>query len=104
MMKKDLRGQLGGRPRLGVFVFMLILLGGIILSACGGGTGACVGSGGSTLLSPVCKEDWSRSECQEWDEQEINGANWSFYSGDSCEDLGYTDRCSDGSYRFPGDC
>jgi hypothetical protein len=56
------------------------------------------------LLSPVCKEDWTRIECQEWDDEGINGANWDFYGGDSCEDLGYTDRCSDGSYRYSGDC
>jgi hypothetical protein len=89
--------------RLGLIV-LLLLASPMILSACGGGTGACVGSGGDVLLSPVCKPDWSRAECQEWDDEGINGAEWNFFSGDSCQDLGYTDRCSDGSYRFPGDC
>jgi hypothetical protein len=28
----------------------------------------------------------------------------SFLSGDSCVDLGYTERCLDGSYRLPGHC
>lgn len=68
------------------------------------GTGACVGSGGSILYSPVCKEDWSRGECAEWDDENINDANWKFYPGRSCEGLGYDDRCSDGSYRLPGAC
>lgn len=103
-MMRTMRDRLGGQPRLGLFVLIMILVGGVLLSACGGGGGACVGSGGGILLSPVCKQDWSRSECQEWDDEEINGADWNFYSGDSCEDLGYTDRCSDGSYRYAGDC
>jgi hypothetical protein len=102
-MVRTMRDRCGKRPRLGLVFVMLLLVGGSILSACGG-DGACVGSGGGILLSPVCKEDWTRIECQEWDDEGINGADWNFYSGDSCEDLGYTDRCSDGSYRFPGDC
>ena len=102
-MKRMRQDRIGRQHGKALLVLIVILLGGTILSACDG-VGACVGSGGGVLLSPVCKEDWSRSECQEWDDEGINGANWSFYSGDSCEDLGYTDRCSDGSYRFPGDC
>jgi hypothetical protein len=92
------------RSRLVFLLLLVLLIGTLILGACGGGTGACVGSGGDVLLSPVCKPDWSRAECQEWDAEGINGANWDYFGGDSCEGLGYTDRCSDGSYRYPGDC
>ena len=84
-------------------IVIVIVFGALTLSSCSG-TGACVGSGGGILLSPVCKDDWSKSECQEWDAEEVNGANWDFHGGKSCESLGYTDRCSDGSYRLPGDC
>jgi hypothetical protein len=73
-----------------------------ILSSCSG-SGSCVGSGGDILLSPVCKNGWTRAECQEWDDMEINDANWDFKGG-TCERLGYTERCSDGSFRLPGDC
>lgn len=70
---------------------------------CGGGSGACVGTGG-VLSSPECKNGWSQSECQDWQNSGVNGATWTFDSGSSCLDLGYTERCSDGSYRLPGDC
>lgn len=81
-------------------VFGLFL---VTLSACGGGSGACVGTGG-VQASPICKQDWDESECTDWDDQGINGASWSFHGGTSCEELGYTERCSDGSYRLPGAC
>jgi predicted small secreted protein len=81
---------------------LLILLTAFALSTCSG-VGACVGSGGNVLLSPVCKDGWTRAECREWDEMEVNDANWDFKGG-TCEGLGYTDRCSDGSFRLPGDC
>lgn len=85
-----------------VLILTLIFISTIVLSSCGG-SGACVGSGG-VLSSPVCKEDWANSECQEWDDMGINGAEWNFRRGASCEGLGYTERCSDGSFREPGEC
>ncbi len=81
---------------------IIVILSMFILSACSG-TGSCVGSGGDVLLSPVCKNDWIRAECREWDEMEVNDASWNFNSR-TCERQGYTDRCSDGSFRPPGDC
>ena len=72
------------------------------LSACSN-SGSCVGLGGDVLLSPVCKNDWTRAECREWDEMEVNSANWGF-SQRACERQGFTDRCADGSFRLPGDC
>ncbi len=81
------------------FSLSVLLLG----AACGGGGGACVGAGG-VLSSPVCKSGWSQSECQDWQNSGVDGATWTFQSGDSCMDLGYTEQCSDGSYRLPGHC
>jgi len=66
--------------------------------------GACVGSGGSILHSPVCKDEWYAAECRVWDDEGINDANWDFHTLRSCEGLGYTDQCSDGSYRWSGAC
>lgn len=74
----------------------------LLATACGGG-GSCVGTGG-VLLSPVCKDGWTQSECQDWQNAGVNGSTWTFNSGSSCMDLGYTERCSDGSYRLPGAC
>ncbi|NIS81223.1 MAG: hypothetical protein GTO14_13700 [Anaerolineales bacterium] len=93
---------LRGKAKVLIVVFFLVVLCTTILTSCGG-SGACVGSGGSVLSSPVCKDGWTSSECQEWDDMGINDAEWK-YRGSSCESLGYTDRCSDGSYRLPGDC
>lgn len=91
---------IGRRTVFGLALVVALFL--VILSSCGG-AGSCVGSGGDVLLSPVCKNGWTRAECQEWDDMEVNGANWDFKGG-TCERLGYTDRCSDGSFRLPGDC
>jgi hypothetical protein len=83
---------------------LALVLGVVLLgAACGGGGGACVGTGG-VLSSPECKNGWSQSECQDWQNSGVNGATWTFDSGSSCVDLGYTAQCSDGSYRLPGKC
>jgi hypothetical protein len=89
--------------RLILWTLFLCLTLALVQMACVG-TGACVGSGGDILDSPVCKNDWSRAECQEWDDEGINDADWDFHAGRNCEGLGYTERCSDGSYRLPGAC
>ena len=87
-----------------ILLTLLVILVGITCLCSFGGAGACVGSGGDILRSPVCNNDWTSAECREWDQEEINGANWDHFGGRTCERLGYTDRCSDGSYRLPGDC
>jgi len=84
-------------------VLLVIMLASLMLSSCSG-TGTCVGSGGDVLLSPVCKDGWTKGECGEWDAEEINGAQWNYRGGKTCEGLGYTDLCSDGSFRLPGGC
>ncbi|MCC7071645.1 MAG: hypothetical protein IT383_09995 [Deltaproteobacteria bacterium] len=64
--------------------------------------GACVGTGG---VVDECKEDWTQSECTDWDDQEVNGASWSFHAASSCDDLGYSVECADGSFvAQSGDC
>ena len=94
--------------RLGAKNMLLLLLPLIVFpllfSGCLERTGACVGAGGSILSGPVCKEGWTADECQEWDDMEVNDADWTFHRGVSCEDLGYTEECADGSWRWPGYC
>jgi hypothetical protein len=64
------------------------------LWGCGNQLGACVGTGG---IVDECKEGWTRDECEDWDAQEVNDASWSWHSK-SCEKLGYTVECADGSF------
>jgi hypothetical protein len=103
MYVRSRKASIGFRIDKAMPLLSFFIIFAVILSSCGG-SGACVGSGGNILSSPVCKEDWVKSECQEWDDMEINGAEWNFRGGASCEGLGYTERCSDGSYRLPGEC
>ncbi len=91
------------RGQRSTHILFIIVLCSLILSSCSS-TGTCVGLGGDVLLSPVCKDDWTRAECGEWDAEEINDASWKFNGGKTCEGLGYIDRCSDGSFRLPGGC
>ena len=86
-----------------LMLILVTFLSAVVISSCSS-TGTCVGSGGNVLLSPVCKDGWTRSECGEWDNEGINDADWSYNGGKTCEGLGYTERCSDGSYRLPGGC
>lgn len=81
------------------FAFVVCAL---LFSGCSS-TGACVGTGG-VLLSPDCKEAWTQDECQAFADQGVNGATWTFNSGNSCLDLGFTEQCADGSFRQPGAC
>ena len=81
----------------------LLLVVAWLLAACGSGSGACVATGG-VLSSPACKQDWERAECDDWNSQQVNGSSWTFHGGEACAALGYTERCSDGSYRRPGAC
>ena len=72
----------------------------IFASGCGG-VGACVGAGG---IVDVCKEDWTREECDEWDAEGVNGSSWSWQAG-SCESAGFSAQCEDGTWVYSSsDC
>ena len=56
--------------------------------------GACVSSRVQfqNFSSVYCYSEWSKDECRDNDQQEVNGADsWNFHSGDTCGDLGYTE-------------
>ncbi|MEZ4319848.1 MAG: hypothetical protein R3F61_20220 [Myxococcota bacterium] len=57
------------------------------LGGCGG-TGVCAGYS-SLFDEEYCHDDWTRAECEDWDAQEINGAQWTFHSGQTCADRGF---------------
>ena len=82
------------------FVIFFITTFCLLLTGCGN-TGACVGQYGVGKYE--CKEDWYKEECEAWDEDQVNGSDWIFHSRKSCESLGYTNMCSDGSY-VEGSC
>ena len=75
-----------------LFIITLIAF---ALSACGS-SGACVGEYGAG--KEECKEGWDKAECDQWDEDQINGSSWAFYSGDSCSSLGFENECFDGPF------
>lgn len=66
----------------------------------GCGPGLCEGTGG---IVDECKEGWSRAECEEWDEEEVNGASWTYHGAGTCEGRGYSVECPDGSWVLPQD-
>jgi len=72
-----------------------------VLGTCAGCVGSCEGTGG---LVDECKEGWTQGECDEWDAEEVNDADWT-WSAQSCEALGYDVECADGSFvQSSSDC
>lgn len=61
-------------------------------AACSGDVGACDGYS-PVLKRRYCQDDFSQAECADWDQQDVNGASWSFHEGQTCEDRG----CGGGS-------
>ena len=61
----------------------------LLLSSCGG-TGCCVSDPVyySYGYRVYCYDDWDKSDCEENDSEQVNGASWTFYRGDTCEDRG----------------
>jgi len=72
-----------------------------VVLATGCGAGVCIGSGG---FVDECKEGWTKAECQEWDDLEVNDASWEHHGG-TCESHGFSVQCSDGSWVYSAsDC
>lgn len=62
----------------------LMLLG----SNCGKlSTGVCTGYS-AEFNSTYCKDGWTKEECDEWDDLEVNGVSWTFHKGQTCEERG----------------
>ena len=78
------------RSRLVAVALTLLALVG---PACGGGVGACVSSAVqySFGLRVYCYSGWSGGECSVNDAEQVNGASWTFYSGQSCSDRDLVD-------------
>jgi len=64
----------------------------VSLADCGDGVGACVSD-------PVqyqeigqrvyCYDGWDSAECDVNQTEQVNGADWTFYGGQTCDDRGY---------------
>ena len=50
-------------------------------------TGVCTGYS-SEYNSTYCKDGWTEEECDEWDEIKVNGVDWHFYKGQTCDERG----------------
>ena len=50
-------------------------------------TGVCTGYS-SEFNSTYCKDGWTKDECQEWDDLEVNGVSWTYHRGQTCEERG----------------
>ncbi len=99
LRKKD--GSKWSHARVMIAVLSSLIVCALLFISCSS-TGACVGTGG---IVDECKEDWDKDECQEWDDLEVNDANWSWHRGDSCDDRGYSVKCPDGSFvKSASDC
>jgi hypothetical protein len=56
----------------------------MMLTGCG--LGACTGYS-SILNRTYCYDDFTESECEDYDIEEVNGAHWTFYPDEFCSDL-----------------
>ena len=50
-------------------------------------TGVCTGYS-AEFNSTYCKDGWTKEECDEWDDLEVNGVSWTFHKGQTCEERG----------------
>ncbi len=50
-------------------------------------TGVCTGFS-SEYNSTYCKDDWTKDECNEWNDLEVNGVSWTFHRGQTCDERG----------------
>lgn len=72
-------------------IIKLVMLPGLILlvSYCDklSRTGVCTGYS-SEFNSTYCKDGWTQDECDEWNDIQVNGVDWYFYPGQTCEERG----------------
>ena len=69
------------------FGLLLLMLGMIWGCSSSGDTGVCTGYS-SILERTYCYGNFTEDECGERDQQQVNGANWYFYEGQTCDDRG----------------
>ena len=51
------------------------------------GTGVCTGYS-AEYNHTYCKDGWTKAECEEWNDLEVNGVRWTYYKGQTCDERG----------------
>jgi len=64
----------------------------VSLAGCGGGVGACVSD--PVQFQEIgqrvyCYDDWDKADCDEHQTSQVNGVDWTFYGGQTCDDRGF---------------
>lgn len=59
----------------------------VISSACGEATGVCTGYNSDTMTT-YCKDGWTKAECDDWNDQQINGVDWYWHEDQTCAERG----------------
>ena len=54
----------------------------LVAAGCGGGDGACDSTG------RYCGDNYSKDECDEHNDLEVNGENWFHHPGQTCAERG----------------
>ena len=86
-----------GRFVKAVWVAALCCAASLPLDGCwpfGSGVGACVSDAVKFEylgLRVYCYSYWDESDCTEHQQSQVNGANWTFYEGQTCSDRGLVD-------------
>ncbi|NIM48481.1 MAG: hypothetical protein GTN62_02210 [Gemmatimonadales bacterium] len=107
-MSREGKSPLAGRCNaagFGVRLERLSLAGVLVLgvslavAACGESVGACEGWS-DVLNNAYCQDNFSKSECQEWDDLGVNGADWYFHAGQTCAERGFARASLEGGDQF----
>ena len=66
----------------------LVVLSTMSATSCGGvETGVCTGYS-DRYNKTYCFNDWTEEECDEWDDEEVNFADWHFHEDQTCSERG----------------
>jgi hypothetical protein len=74
------------KEALRILSFLMVI---ILVSNCEklSRTGVCTGFS-SEYNSTYCKDGWTKEECDEWNDLQVNGVDWFFHPGQTCEERG----------------
>ncbi len=75
---------------IGVSMAMILAAAG-----CGLGAGACVGVGG---VVDECFQGETKSTCDAFNQEQLNGSTWTLYPGDTCAEHGLPYQCPGTGY------
>jgi hypothetical protein len=89
-MRKLLRNYLDR----GANAAQLLVLCTLLSAGCeifGGGSGACLSTQVDfTSFSTIyCENEFDKESCEDFNAREVNGAQWGWHKGKTCEDLGF---------------